>query len=121
MPRRLPRSPENPMPDEAPQPGADAATAPVVAHLSTARLKLGGALALGVAALVAVAGLVTRVSADQGLKAWTQAQAIPTISLAAVEGGGERQLVLPGDVQAFYTAPIHARVSGYLKRWYADI
>src|SRR6202040_2603495 len=30
-------------------------------------------------------------------------------------------LALPGDVQAFYTAPIHARVSGYLKRWYVDI
>ena len=30
-------------------------------------------------------------------------------------------LVLPGDVQAFYNAPIHARVSGYLKRWYDDI
>ena len=29
--------------------------------------------------------------------------------------------MLPGDVQAFYNAPIHARVSGYLKRWYADI
>ncbi|THD63435.1 efflux RND transporter periplasmic adaptor subunit, partial [Phenylobacterium sp.] len=30
-------------------------------------------------------------------------------------------LALPGDVQAFYTAPIHARVSGYLKKWYVDI
>ena len=29
--------------------------------------------------------------------------------------------MLPGDVQAFNDAPIHARVSGYLKRWYADI
>jgi RND family efflux transporter MFP subunit len=70
---------------------------------------------------VVVAGLVTRVSADQSMKAWTRDQSIPTISLAKVDGGGVRQLVLPGDVQAFYTAPIHARVSGYLKRWYADI
>jgi RND family efflux transporter MFP subunit len=109
------------MPDDTPHADPHSATAPVVAHVSTARLKLGGAIALGVAAVVVLGGLVTRVSADQGLKTWTQAQAIPTIGLARIEGGGERQLVLPGDVQAFYTAPIHARVSGYLKRWYADI
>jgi multidrug efflux system membrane fusion protein len=28
---------------------------------------------------------------------------------------------LPGDVQAFNSAPIYARVSGYLKAWYVDI
>jgi RND family efflux transporter MFP subunit len=97
------------------------ATTPVVAHVSTGRLRLVGLSVAGVAALVVVAGLVSRVSADQGIKSWTQQQAIPTIGLAKVEGGGEREMVLPGDVQAFYTAPIHARVSGYLKRWYADI
>jgi RND family efflux transporter MFP subunit len=30
-------------------------------------------------------------------------------------------LNLPGDVQAFTTAPIYAQVSGYVKRWYVDI
>jgi RND family efflux transporter MFP subunit len=30
-------------------------------------------------------------------------------------------LVLPGNVQAFYTAPVYARVTGYLKAWYTDI
>lgn len=85
------------------------------------RLKLAALLAAGVAALVVVLGLAARVSADQSQKTWTSEQAIPTISLAKVEGGGVRQLVLPGDVQALNTAPIHARVSGYLKRWYADI
>ena len=94
---------------------------PAVTHISTPRLRLAGIVLACVAALVVVAGLVTRVSADQSMKAWTRDQSIPTISLAKVDGGGVRQLVLPGDVQAFYTAPIHARVSGYLKRWYADI
>jgi RND family efflux transporter MFP subunit len=92
--------------------------APVV---STRRLKLAGVVAAVLAVLVVVAGLVTRVSADQSMKAWTSQQAIPTINLARIDGGGERQIDLPGDVQAFYTAPIHARVSGYLKRWYVDI
>ena len=94
---------------------------PVASPVSTRRLKLAGMAGACVAALVVVVGLVTRVHADQDMKAWTREQSIPTIGLAKVEGGGERDLVLPGDVQAFNTAPIHARVSGYLKRWYADI
>ena len=85
------------------------------------RLRLVGLIAAVVAVLVVIAGLVSRFNANQSQKAWTSEQAIPTISLAKVEGGGERPLVLPGDVQAFNTAPIHARVSGYLKRWYVDI
>lgn len=110
------------MPDSAPHETAGhGATTPVVTHVSSRRLKLVGAVAGGVAALVVVVGLVSRVSADQGQKAWTSQQAIPTISLARIEGGGERELDLPGDIQAYYTAPIHARVSGYLKRWYVDI
>ncbi|HLZ77427.1 efflux RND transporter periplasmic adaptor subunit [Phenylobacterium sp.] len=111
------------MPDATPhEPVAHhAATTPVVLHVSNRRLKVVGAVAVGVAALVVVGGLVSRVSADQSQKAWTSQQAIPTINLAKIDGGGQRQLDLPGDVQAFYTAPIHARVSGYLKRWYADI
>ncbi|MDB5496344.1 MAG: efflux transporter periplasmic adaptor subunit [Phenylobacterium sp.] len=95
----------------------EAAASPISTH----RLRFAGLAAACVAALVVVVGLVSRVSADQGMRTWTREQSIPTIGLAKVEGGGERQLVLPGDVQAFYTAPIHARVSGYLKRWYADI
>jgi len=113
--------PDSAAPDGARHDAAHGATTPVVAHVSTSRLKLGGLIAGGVALLVVAGGLVSRVSADQGLKTWTQQQAIPTVSLARIDGGGERQLALPGDVQAFNTAPIHARVSGYLKRWYVDI
>jgi RND family efflux transporter MFP subunit len=89
--------------------------------MSTRRLKLAGVAALALAAVVVVAGIAARVHADQSLKTWTHDQAIPTVSLASVDGGGHADLVLPGDVQAFYNAPIHARTSGYLKRWYADI
>lgn len=89
--------------------------------VSTRRLKLAGTAALVVAAVVVAAGVAARVHADQSLRTWSRDQAIPTVSLAQVTGGGHADLVLPGDVQAFYTAPIHARTSGYLKRWYADI
>jgi RND family efflux transporter MFP subunit len=35
-----------------------------------------------------------------------------------VKGGA---LILPGDVQPWINAPIYARVSGYLRKWYVDI
>jgi RND family efflux transporter MFP subunit len=90
-------------------------------HVSSSRLRLVGLVAAGVAAVVVAVGIVSRVHADAELKTWTHDQSIPTVSLAKVEGGGVRDLALPGDVQAFYNAPIHARVSGYLKKWYVDI
>jgi RND family efflux transporter MFP subunit len=75
-----------------------------------------------VAAGVAVLGLVTRVSADQSVKNWTDAEAIPAVTVINLNGSaGVQNLVLPGNVQALNSAPIYARVSGYLKRWDADI
>jgi RND family efflux transporter MFP subunit len=91
-------------------------------QISNRRLKLAGVVALCVAGLVVATGVVTRVMANQSLKAWNGEQAIPTVTLVALQGGeGDRSLVLPGDVQAFINAPIYARVNGYLKRWYVDI
>jgi RND family efflux transporter MFP subunit len=31
------------------------------------------------------------------------------------------EIVLPGNIQAFTIAPVYARTSGYLKKWYVDI
>src|SRR5262249_46402015 len=36
-------------------------------------------------------------------------------------GAPRDEIVLPGNMQAFVDAPIFARASGYLKRWYFDI
>ena len=86
------------------------------------RLKTVGIAALCVAAALVAIGLITRVNADQTEATWTHAQATPTvmvINLRADSGPGA--LILPGDIQAFNTAPIYARVSGYLKRWNVDI
>lgn len=94
---------------------------PLAPAVSPRRLKLAGLIALVIAALVIAIGVFTRVGATQQLKADARAHAAPTVRLAKIEGGGERKLVLPGDMQANFTAPIHARVSGYLKRWYVDI
>ena len=86
------------------------------------RLKLAAVVAAGAAVLIVGAGAFSRVHANQELKTWGEAQAIPTVTLASLRGGdGDAGLLLPGDVQAFTNAPIHARVNGYLKRWYVDI
>jgi RND family efflux transporter MFP subunit len=39
---------------------------------------------------------------------------------AQLSGAGD-ELVLPGVVQAYIEAPIYARTSGYLRKWYTDI
>src|SRR5258707_5671543 len=35
------------------------------------------------------------------------------------EGAPTQEIVLPGNTQAFSDAPIYARTSGYLNRWFA--
>jgi len=84
-------------------------------------LTVAGIATIAVAAVVVGVGVFTRVHADQSLKTWTQAQQVPTVALANLGGGGEQGLTLPATIEAFNTAPIHARVSGYLRKWYVDI
>jgi len=86
------------------------------------RLKAFALAALGLAVVIVALGIISRVWASQSLASWTKAQAVPTVTVIRVNADvGPSSLVLPGDVQAFNTAPIYARVSGYLRRWYADI
>jgi multidrug efflux system membrane fusion protein len=91
-------------------------------HTRPRRLKTVGVVAVCVAIGLAVIGVVTRVSADQQVKHWTDSEAVPTVSVISLNNGaGAQALVLPADVQAFNSAPIYARVNGYLKAWYVDI
>ncbi len=47
---------------------------------------------------------------------------MPSVDLVSPKAPTEGQrLVLPANVEAFYTAPIHSQVSGYVKMWYHDI
>src|SRR5215469_10671118 len=76
-----------------------------------------------VAALVlAIWGILSRLSARNGLERQSAAAAIPTVVTARPRAGpSSNTLVLPGSVQAYYEAPIYARTSGYLKVWHTDI
>jgi multidrug efflux system membrane fusion protein len=91
-------------------------------QISPRRLKTAGLAVAGLAVCVIAFGVVSRVSADQKVASWTNVQAVPTVRVISLANpSGSQALVLPGDVQAFNAAPIYARVSGYLRRWYVDI
>jgi RND family efflux transporter MFP subunit len=94
-----------------------------VLHYSAPRnLKLIGLIVLAAAAAVVVVGAVSRVRSDAGVRKWTTAQAVPTVSL--VTAGADTApstLTLPAQLQAYESAGIHSRVSGYLKDWKVDI
>jgi RND family efflux transporter MFP subunit len=81
-------------------------------------------LSVSAAALViAVAGggIWHRQSQEKAVTAWTDAAAIPTVDIVhPTKGAPGQQIVLPGDIHAWYQAPIYARVNGYLKNWYFD-
>jgi membrane fusion protein, multidrug efflux system len=80
-----------------------------------------GAVALTAMAL-AIFGIVDRAKSREEVGAWTNRQAIPTVRLVQAERGPtEEQLVLPGNVNAFYAGTLFARASGYITAWHKDI
>jgi RND family efflux transporter MFP subunit len=75
-----------------------------------------------VAVIVGVVGVVHRVHAKAEIEDYTDANAPPPVSLAQPElEQSAREIVLPGNIQAFTMAPIYARTTGYVKAWYHDI
>ncbi|HZZ68783.1 MAG TPA: efflux RND transporter periplasmic adaptor subunit [Phenylobacterium sp.] len=122
MPSDIPSDPAAP---KAPPPEAPANphnTPEVLRHGPQRWVKPAGLVAIGVAAAVVVTGVVTRGVASASLKATTAEAAIPTVDLIAPSSDTSAEtLTLPADVEANDTAPIHARVSGYIHNWYVDI
>lgn len=85
-------------------------------------LKFAGLAAAVAAGLVVAVGLASRASGHARLKQWTEAQATPSVSVVAPTGAdAATALQLPARLEAHARAPIHARVSGYLKSWKVDI
>ena len=88
---------------------------------SSRSLRRFGLIAVAAAVVIAVIGILERRGHEAEVKQWTQEQAVPTVALISVQHGAATQrMVLPGTVQAWYEAPIYARVPGYLKDWYFD-
>jgi RND family efflux transporter MFP subunit len=90
--------------------------------VSRRKLSIFGLVAGIVAVLVVVTGIRAREDSDAKLKEWTDNQAIPSVAVTLPDAKAlSPTLDLPGRLQAYYRAPIFARVSGYLKSWSADI
>ncbi|WP_024517294.1 efflux RND transporter periplasmic adaptor subunit [Bradyrhizobium sp. Tv2a-2] len=88
------------------------------------RRKLGifGVVAITAAVLIVVTGIRAREQASAELRQWTDDQAIPTVAVAQPDAKALSATIdLPGRLEAYYRAPIFARVSGYLKSWTADM
>lgn len=67
-------------------------------------------------------GISSRVSAEKALVVETHDAAYLTVAVTHPKfTSAEQNLVLPGNTQPLIDAPIFARTSGYLKKWYFDI
>jgi RND family efflux transporter MFP subunit len=104
--------------------GVGSALAPAATRGGARRLGRMGAI-LGVAALIVLvwAALAAHHAAAK-LRQSTEAAAIVTVTTIKPQSQSQSQLselILPGNIQANYEAPIYARTSGYLKRWLVDI
>lgn len=74
------------------------------------------------AIVVAYTGISGRRHEGANLKQWTHEQAIPPVAVVTPKRAEEaRELVLPGNVEAFYSANIHGQVKGYVQEWRKDI
>jgi RND family efflux transporter MFP subunit len=78
-------------------------------------------IALVVALGIAVAGIMVRRHNESEVTKWTNELAVTSVAtVTPKQGVTGQQISLPGDIEAWYEAPIYARVSGYLKAWYFD-
>src|ERR1700693_473889 len=111
-PETIEAKPSQPAPNGFhPRPGGRRRTAIVVA-----------ASALAAFALLIYSRIHSRAVPDSRLTQRTKEAAIPTVAVVfPKEGAPTQEIILPGNTQAFSDAPIYARTSGYLRRWYFDI
>ncbi len=97
---------------------------PTEARPTISRRKLGifGVLAVAGALTLVVSGIRAREDSSVKLKEWTDDQSIPAVAVIYADAGALTATInLPGRLEAYYRAPIFARVNGYLKNWSADI
>jgi RND family efflux transporter MFP subunit len=96
------------------------------------KIEKGRGLGFGLIFLVLVAmaaigwfvykGVSSRVSAEKALVVETHDASVLSVSVTHPKvTGASQELVLPGNTQPLIDAPIYARTSGYLTKWYADI
>jgi RND family efflux transporter MFP subunit len=89
---------------------------------SARRVFLTSVVVVAAAAATATIGISNRAKSVQEVARWTNEQAIPTVAVVTPRlAPGQDELVLPGNIEAYYTGLINARASGYVKQWDKDI
>jgi membrane fusion protein, multidrug efflux system len=92
---------------------------------ATAKSALRGALlgliGIGAACGVAAHGIWSRNHTLAALQETAQDASLPRVEVVSPKPGpSQRTLTLPGNIEAWYQAPIYAQVSGYVSHWYKD-
>ncbi len=78
------------------------------------------AVAFGLRPLLVFLFLARKHEAD-AIREETLANAIPAVSITSAKPGAPNETItLPGNIEAWFQAPIYAQVSGYVKMWYKD-
>jgi membrane fusion protein, multidrug efflux system len=97
-------------------------TEPSPPVVSRRKLGIYGAVGIVAALMLVISGIRAREDTSAKLREWTDNQAIPPVAVIYAESGALTATIdLPGRLEAYYRAPIFARVNGYLKGWSADI
>lgn len=95
---------------------------PVPAPTTPKGLKRAGLVAGIAASVVVIAGLTLRSSETVRASEWSQARAVPSVSLVPVRSSdGSQSLTFPGTMAAWNAARLFARVNGYVRSWSKDI
>ncbi len=82
---------------------------------------IAGAVLLVFAGIL-VYGIYARLSTAATVRAETAQMALPSVSVVSPQRSApSEEIVLPGNVQPFVSAPIYSRTNGYLKSWRVDI
>lgn len=104
------------------QPVEGTQQAPSTSIVSTRKAAIGLGILAGLALVLAGAGIARRMHESTVLADRTRALAAPTVSVSLPKQGPPvSSFTLPGNVTAYTDAPIYARTTGYLTRWYYDI
>ncbi len=95
---------------------------PVATEPQRGSLKKVGIVAAVIALALVAFGIFTRHRSDSQLATWTTAQSTPIVTvIRPTAEGASDALTLPGNVQAYNSAAIYARTTGYIRKWFVDI
>jgi membrane fusion protein, multidrug efflux system len=111
-------------PPAATPPTSEVEAAPQVAPMSNHRVKRIAIVFAIVLVVLFLVGILPRLKLQRQLagQVKTAAAALPIVAVAKAQRPTTANTVLlPGTMEALHEAALYARVSGYVRRWYADI